>query len=540
MKDKGILFNRNFFKKAFIVFTLLYVLFFVKTWGSVVGNIYSHDDVVYYAQTVSLVNDFDADIQDNQGPFDLYLGLHHQTNKMMSYQPLGPSLLYVPVYLLTKPVVYLSAFMRGSVFDEYDPLFFVSLCFFTVFLFFWSGVFLQKLLSGFFEKSLADLIAVFTLFGTIMPVYIFRRPIFGVAPEFFLVSFLLYLIAKIYKEGKVTIYKSMCLGLVFGLLVITRWNDIYILPFCLLSLAYTVRQNHNKKTIIKRIIISWGGFSSVAIIFFLLTQGLFWQSIYGSIGSFVIFYKKIIINYVGYDNDLTVFLFLKEYIKNFIHLIFGIDWGIIFTMPILLFGGISFIFNNKFKVSSNKIIHTSMLSLLFFVPFCVVLQWKNTGEFYGYRFLISLLPFSAFGLASLVEKQWAKRKTIIKYIIIGLCVVNFFAILPFELTDKTTLNIDNITPMGGHGWGNNYYFINAVKFYFTSDVKTFTSNFSRGYLGAFIFGGLYSFGVDLGRFSEKVKDYFSLNGYRQYISFLYFILIGLWFWLMSKRKDKSV
>lgn len=33
------------YKNSFIIFTLLYVLFFVKTWGSVTGYIYSHDDV---------------------------------------------------------------------------------------------------------------------------------------------------------------------------------------------------------------------------------------------------------------------------------------------------------------------------------------------------------------------------------------------------------------------------------------------------------------------------------------------------------------
>src|SRR4030043_355565 len=120
------------FNKTFILFTLLYVLFFVKTWGSVSGNIYSHDDVVYYAQTASLVNDFDIDIKNNLGAYsNIYLGTSPKTGRIMSYQPLGPTLLYLIPYAAPKPFVLFISMMRGVAFDQFDPLFFVVLCFFT-------------------------------------------------------------------------------------------------------------------------------------------------------------------------------------------------------------------------------------------------------------------------------------------------------------------------------------------------------------------------------------------------------------------------
>jgi len=179
------------FNKIFVIFTLLYGLFFVKTWGSVSGNIYSHDDVVYYAQTASLVNDLDLDIKNNLGQYsNIYLQTNAETGRIMSYQPLGPTLLYIIPYALTKPAVYLISMMRGSAFDQYDPLFFVVLCSFTFLLFYLSGQVMRKGLGLFFEQPVADITAIFTLWGTILPVYVFRRPIFGVIPEFFAVTLL--------------------------------------------------------------------------------------------------------------------------------------------------------------------------------------------------------------------------------------------------------------------------------------------------------------------------------------------------------------
>ena len=522
------------FKKSFIILTLLYVLFFVKTWGSVTGLLYTHDDVVYYAQTASLVNELNVDIKNNLGPYNnLYLGIQPQTGKMMSYQPLGPSLLYIIPYSLTKPFVYFISLLRGVSFDEYDPLFFVVLCFYIFILFYFSGVILRKTLSLFFSQSLSDIVAIFTLWGTILPVYVFRRPIFGVVPELFLSTLLLYFAARYYKDNKLTIFRSMWLGLIAGFLFITRWNDAYLLLFYLSLLVYTASRSKEESGWVKVFVVKVAVFLVVLSLFFILTQGMIWKSIYGSVVGFISNHSKIISSYINSTEQSRRIPGLFINAKNLVHVILGTDWGVIFTMPILLLGGAGLILSRRLQISSFRAIYIILIILTFFAPFYIILKWKTTGEFYGYRFLISLLPFSAIGFSELIEAGFVKYRKLIVHSIIGFCLFNFLVILPFEFTEKTTLQPQTVTPMGGVGWGNNAYFLNAVSFYFQSDFKALVSNFSRGYLAAIIFGIYSLFNVDLIKFSPKIKAYFSLTGYKNYVAFIYLLLIILWAWYLK-------
>lgn len=506
----------NLFQKVFIFFTILYLLFFVKTWGSVTGFIYSHDDVVYYAQTASLVNDFDIDIRNNLGQFDkIYLQSDSKTGRLRLYQPLGPSLLYLIPYALAKPFVYLISAVRGVTFDSYDPLFFVVLCFFTLILFYICGLSIKKTLEMFFEGLIPDIVSILALWGTILPVYVFRRPIFSVIPEFFCICLLVYYLARCYKIGLITALDSAVLGGICGLLIITRWNDVYILPlFFIFLLKLSICSRPRPLAIIS----SWLSCIAIASLFFIL-QIAVWIKTYGTLAVFLSYYYEL---HAQFINSKNTFL---SYAKNILHIFFGLDWGVIFTMPLLLFGGAVFIFYPKLKIMKSVILERGILLFTFWACLHVVLQWKNTGEFYGYRFLASLLPFCAIGFASLVERSWLKYKKIITYLIIAFCLFNFFVILPFELTDKTTMLMDTVTPMGGKGWGNNSYFINAVSFYYDNSPKTLFSVFARGYLAAVVFGALSLFGVNLSSFSPKIEAYFTLAGYKQYIAFLYPVLV---------------
>lgn len=530
------------FKKSFIIFTFLYVLFFVKTWGSVTGLLYTHDDVVYYAQTASLVNNFETGIENHLGRYKLYLEMNPQTGKMMSYQPFGPTLLYIVPYLLTKPFVYLISSLRGAAFDEYDPLFFVVLCFYVFIMFYYAGVFLRKTLLLFFDQSISDITVVFTLWGTILPVYVFRRPIFGVIPEFFFSVLLLYLVLRYFKDNKLTICGSAVLGLIAGFLFVTRWNDIYLFILYLPLLAYIEHRSKKGGRWIKAFVIKGAVFLSVALLFFILTQGIIWISTYGSIANFVSIHSKVLGAYIGSSKQAHGIDGLLVNMRNFIHILFGVDWGVIFTMPILVLGGIGMVLAAKLKISHRRFIHIILVLLTFLAPIYIVLKWKTAGEFYGYRFLVTLLPFAALGFSELCEKLPRKYKKIIIYTVFAFCIFNFFVILPFELTEKTSLQENTLTPMGGTGWNNNAYFINAVKFYFESDFKLLISNFLRGYLAAIIFGFMSFFNFDLTKFSPKVSAYFSLIEYKNYLSFVYLLLIMLWvFYLnISSKLSKKI
>jgi len=532
----------QFYKKAFIIFALLYVLFFVKSWGSVSGFVYSHDDVVYFAQTASLVNDFDIDIKNNLGPLyrNLYLALHPLTGKMMAYQPIGSSLLYIVPYALIKPFVLLTGALRGTGFDDHDPLFFVALCFFTLMLFYYSGILLVKTLERFFKNPTAQITAVFTLWGTILPVYVFRRPIFAVVPEFFLVSLLFYYIAILYTARKLLFRNTAVLAFIFAFVSITRWNDIYLLPFCLVVLAFLVRRNSPGSSglrLLRSVSAHSLLFLGISCALFLVTQVSAWQSIYRNIGNFVNFYTETHVAYLQLANNSSAGSLFAASLKGLFHIFLGTDWGVLFTMPVLFLGIIPFVLNDRLTLASSRLLQRAFLASLFITPVYCVLLWKNTGDFYGYRFLVSLLPFAAFGVSFAADRFFTGRHKAFKVLICVFCVLNFFIILPFEFSDQVSLLPNTITPLGGRGWGNNHYVVNAVKFYFSSDAKELIALFSRGYAAFVVFGILSKSGFDLARFSPKVKSYFSFDNYRQYASFLYFILAGAWLFFLKRRDD---
>lgn len=529
------------FKISFIFFTLIYVGFFTKPWGSTTGSIYFHDDVVYFAQTVSIANDFDTDISNNLGPFAsekwmrVSPNVNEQTAKVAYFEPVGPSLLYLVPYILTKPLVYLVSFLRGVAFNDYDPIFFIVLSFFTLILFYLAGLFLKKTLMLFFSEAMADVMTLLTLWGTILPVYVFRRPIYGVIPEFFLTVLLLYCLIKWRGPEVLSISKVMLLGVLCGFLLVTRWNDFHIAFFCFAAIITMGWQSAKRQTKKIRYVYYAFFFGAIALLFFVITQGAVWRSNYGSINNFISFYNHLVKWYLSRGTDFGINGTHHGWMKNLVHILFGLDWGLLWTMPILIIGGIGFIFGSAKLFKHGKIAHLILTVLVFALPFFVILKWKNSGEFYGYRFLVTLLPFSALGLASLLEKSFQKFARVITAMIVAFCIFNFFIILPFEYFDTTTLSI-GYTAMGGYGWRNDAYFINAVKFYFQSGFVALAGAFSRGYLAALIFGALSIMGVDLARFGPKVKSYFSLSGYREYAAFLFPFIILCWLYLLSKIK----
>ncbi|MFA5337779.1 MAG: hypothetical protein WC330_05565, partial [Candidatus Omnitrophota bacterium] len=479
------------YRSRFVFFTLLYVCFFAKPWGSVVGSIYAHDDVVYYAQTVSLVNDFDTDITNNLGPFVsgnwMKVPGEGQENRkhVVSFEPLGPSTLYIIPYILTKPLVYFISFFRGVSYDAYDPLFFIMLSFFTLILFYFSGEFLRKTLRLYFSGATADLVSFFVLWGTILPVYVFRRPIYGVIPEFFFTTLIIYLLLYLLNKAAkpVSLIGITTLGILSGFLLITRWNDIHIILFCCLTILLMGWQK-NECDVHKTRFYYCGYallFLFIVLVFFFLTQGMVWISNYGGIGKFVSFFYYLVRDYIGAGGtSINIFGISFNWLRNLTQIFLGWDWGLFFTMPVLVIGGYVFI-RNSGKILKQVRTPSFLLALFTFLfPLIIILKWRNTGEYYGYRFMISLLPLASVGFAFLLENNSQRGRKILEALVLIFCFLTFFVILPFEYTDSTTL-VQGVASMGGRGWKNDAYVINALKFYFQANPIVLAGAFLRGY-----------------------------------------------------------
>ena len=231
--------RRDFYHWTFVLFLLLYLGFFAKSWFSVSGNIYDGDDCSYAGFVMSLANDFDVDLS-NQDLF-VKISPNPVTGKAQIGHPIGTSILLLPFYLAAKPVVLLVSLLRGMPFNEKDPLFFVVLCSAIIFYFYLGGFFLRRALRYFVNGLAADLAVIVSMWGTILPIYVFRRLIFSHVPEFFLLSLLVYVLTWYYRCPRVGINMSVVLGVLMGGNLVIRYGNFYLILFTMLSIFYLVR-----------------------------------------------------------------------------------------------------------------------------------------------------------------------------------------------------------------------------------------------------------------------------------------------------------
>jgi hypothetical protein len=472
------------FMKIFLFFTIIYMLFLTDPFGSIVGDIYSGDDNSYYGYISSLVNDFDLDFSNNK-----LVGIEEVspvTGKIISPHPIGTSILLMPFYIIIKPLVHLISWFTKTPFDQRHPLFFVFMCSGVVLYLYLGGLLLYNSISFLFSKKAALFSVILCVFGSILPVYAFKRPIMTHVPEFFLISLLLSLIIKLSLKIKsrdlvnIKYGQILLLGLINGGILITRWNDIHILFFTVFFILFVKTDFGNKGYLWKNRLINLTIFLVVVGVIFFLTQCQAWKYFGGSY--FKLPYSLSNVRGSVFQTSILV------HFKNILHIFIGLDWGILYTMFPVLVGLIWFLIYNPIKISKWEIVDRIVYFILFSIPFIIVLGWKTQASYYGYRYLLSLLPFCCVGIGSFVEYVLKKmsHNRILKIVfylsIVILLLFNILLILPFEYAPGNMLAC-GISKMGGSGWVNNEYVMNAIKFYLSSPLRN--NVFNRGFGGAY-------------------------------------------------------
>ncbi|MBN3040911.1 MAG: hypothetical protein JW867_07270, partial [Candidatus Omnitrophica bacterium] len=457
------------FLKLFISLSLIYIAFMVKPWANVSGNIYPGDDNSYYGYTSSIVNDFDFDFANNQ--LSGHGGLSPATGKIQLYHPIGTSLLLIPFYVLAKPIVVLVDILNHSPFEQRHPLFFIFMCSGVMVYAYWGSFLLYRAVCQLGIKPKTALISVtLSLWGTILPAYIFKRPIFSTIPEFFLISALIFLVVQ-FKPRLANIKYIFFLSLLCGLLIVTRWNDLHIIFFIFyFLLVCQIQAKGFKKEIVFKILFFFG----VIFLIFFLTQGLAWKSFLGS------FFKP---PYNPLGIGKTARVVSSHTINNLLHIFIARDWGLFYTMLPFLAGTVAFFIFLPLPLSKNKLLDFLVYLLVFLLPFAIVVKAQKQGSYYGYRHLLSLLPFATLGLAAflnMIYEKTPKADKVLTIITVLIISFNFFLMLPFEYHDSTTLK-RSINIMGREGFNNDAYVFNALKLYFTLPARDLAGMFCRGY-----------------------------------------------------------
>ncbi len=141
------------------------------------------------------------------------------------------------------------------------------------------------------------------------------------------------------------------------------------------------------------------------------------------------------------------------YFKRTVTVLFGLDWGLVFTAPALLLGllGIKRFSKSRYEEAFNpRVFYLLVLSL---VPmFYLVVVWQGQGGWYGYRYLVfPAVPVLIGPFADLLSRY----KKIGPYLLV-IFLLPMASMLVFEHTPATGLSIVQ-TEFGERNWGNLTY-----------------------------------------------------------------------------------
>lgn len=247
---------------------------------------------------------------------------------------------------------------------------------------------LSKVLRFYFSDCVVAVVILALGLGTNLFWYSTFEPGMSHVYSFFLVSVFIWLTIRWYKKD--TIWRSVLLGLVIGLITLVRPVNVFIVLFFVL---YDIK---NGKDIKKRLQLFIDRYRQVIILAFFGLLIVFPQMIY---------WKSISGHWIYYSYGNEHFFFLHP---HFIDLLFSFRKGWLVYTPVMFFAfwGIYFLFTRL----RSWFVPVIVLLLVFLYVASSWWCWWYGGSL-GQRELIDIYPFMAVPLAVFV--QWVlKQKTL--------------------------------------------------------------------------------------------------------------------------------
>lgn len=425
------------------------------------GMVYSGDDYSYMAHATSLVF----------FQFPSYEKEYFTSGKNIPLHSIGPSLLAAPFVFLTSLVDRASGqeiVLQRTALNITGSWTAFGFTLASIFYLWMTCLLLYKGLMFYFQPRIVSLTVILTVLLQGIPLFAFRRPVFSHIYEIFLQSLSVFLLLRLSKCGGFILSKerlmeageAICVGLLSGLIILVRLNNILIAlawPVILFSLYYP---RISRLRIARMIAFSY---VSAAALFFIFQIGP------------IIYNFRDIHQYSGYLNNEYIKKYLLTlygpffYIKRLGHLLWGIDWGLIFTAPYVLLGLFFIPWIRKEKITKCLI----WLLCPLVVNLYITLSFRNQGDWYGYRyFIFSIIPIAVYPMARLMA--WTKSKgPFFYYMIIGIAVIPMLSMISFEGNDgNLTLKLMD-QGAGFATFGNTTYQLEIYKTILTRPLQYF-------------------------------------------------------------------
>jgi len=435
-------------KITWVIFICLFILFRPYQLQDS-GMMYSGDDDSYMAHATSLVF----------FQFPSYAKEYFTMGEGIPMHPIGASLLASPFVFFASIIDRISGdgiVIKRTALNVFRSWTAFGFTLASIFYLWITCLLLYKGLTFYFQPEISSLAVVLTVLSQGVPLFAFRRPVFSHIYEIFLQSLFLFILLRLNKFGGFILQgkslkdlrEAIFVGLLIGLISLVRFNNIFISlawPIILFSLYYP---RITRARIMKMIIVSYVSMAALIFVF------LIWP----------ILNLRNIHQYVSYVNTefLRNSLSLYNpvfYLRRIGHLLWGVDWGLVFTAPYLLLGLLMLIWIKKDKI------FTCLMWLLIPVVanLYITLACHTQGDWYGYRYLIfSLIPILVYPMAQLISLS-KKKNLFFYYTIILIAIIPMLSMLSFE-SNNSNLTLKIIDQgFGVSAWGNNTYQLGIYK-----------------------------------------------------------------------------
>ena len=414
------------FMKKLIVFFLISLLFkpiwlFNNQDLGKPGN----DDLSHWLHAATVVYDFDLDYEDD---FIVEIGTFNY-EKNTPYHPPGAG-------YLSAPFIFIFSLFDNQEPERLNPVgSFAYLGFFAASLFYcWMGLFL--IFKTMVTKNLSkDYFIIFSVLVGTLAHFVTTRFVMSHAIEFFLCAYLCYLFEGNTRPYLIKNYTKI--SVVYLLLSLTR-PSTFIYSLCFI-IIYFKKQDYNLKNFY---VISLN--SLLIAIFHILTS----LHLYGT---YTIFqnYQTNLGEQSYLDFDLLGIILNTP---KLVSLIFSPSLGIIWTIPVIIFGIIAFILN-KIKTNNLNFLSNIFVFLYLYGASVVLIVWQGREFSFGQRLLIGIIPFCAIKLSEY------KKSTLFNMLFYFFTWVSYLGYLYFYTSDN--LNLKKGTTLWGTevGFAGQDYFI---------------------------------------------------------------------------------
>jgi hypothetical protein len=348
---------------------------FILQWDA--EGYYLYLPAVVVNQTFENINTKTFDEYQNEKVFHTYSG----TNKVFTKYTCGTALMQLPFFLIAHIVAYICHYPPDGYSTPYNIFVIIAAAFYLC-----AGlVILRKNLVRFFSEMVAFTCCIIVWLGTSMLYYSSLNPGYSHVYSFFLIGCLVYYTPVFF--SKINFKSTIVIGLLLGLITLTRPANVVIMLYLLLYEVYSFLALKDRIILfVKNLKILW----IIPFIIFVcwIPQFIYWKYISG--------------NWLLYSYQEEGFIYWKN--PKMISVLFHPQNGFFLYAPLMLLSilGLGLIWR-------KKVFSAPAIFVVFIVTDYLCGSWWywNFGSAYGFRPYLDFLAVLAIPMAyffSSVEK----------------------------------------------------------------------------------------------------------------------------------------